>query len=313
MNNLIQISIIIATRNRVDILLQTLQKAVEAIADKPIEIIVVNDGELDILLPVGIADKIILYKNPSTGVSAARNFGVLKSKGETLFFVDDDMWINKEAINWINAFVIENKNNEAVYNINWEYPPYLNEKLQKSKIGRFILKTNYHKFWGRMGNLTLAPTTGLFKYCRIGSCSLVISKNIFQKIGGYDESIKFAGEDENLENKIKKILVEIFVVFDVTLFHNHQDRLEINGFLHRINTGYESEFKANKLGAASQLSSLKYSASQKLVFKFFLATEKIWILFHKILPNTNFLQPIQNKLIGGLGGLQKFKHWQNSQ
>jgi glycosyltransferase involved in cell wall biosynthesis len=312
MNNAIKISIIIATRNRGEILLQTLQKAVEAIADNAVEIIVVNDGEAEIVLPINITNKIVLFKNPSTGVSAARNFGVTKSKGEILFFVDDDMWINKEAINWIQNFVIQNNNTQSVYNLNWQYPPYLNEKLQQSKVGRFILKTNYHKFWGRMGNQTTAPTSGLFKYCRIGSCSLVMSKTIFQKIGGYEESIKFAGEDENLENKIKNLSIKIYVVFDVILFHNHQDRLEINGFLHRINTGYESEFNANKLGTASQLTALQYSTKQKLAFNFFLVTEKIWISVHKLLPNVPILQPLQNKLIGGLGGLQKFKHWQNS-
>lgn len=118
----IDISIIIATRNRETILWQTVEKAVTAIAGLPAEIIVVNDGDQPLQMPLAFHDKITCFNNPVRGVSSARNYGVTKSSGNVLFFVDDDMWLNKESIQWIIRKMQDDNNKTTVYNLNWEYP-----------------------------------------------------------------------------------------------------------------------------------------------------------------------------------------------
>ena len=102
------------------------------------------------------------------------------------------MWINSEVIDWINSYVIHKDNTGAVYFINWEYPPYLKNMLTETKIGRYLLSTNYHTLWGRLHKKFTRPA-GFYQYDYLGSGSLVMHKKIFKKAGGYNEKIIFPG------------------------------------------------------------------------------------------------------------------------
>lgn len=303
------ISIIIATRNREQILLQTLKKACAAIENTNAEIIVVNDGDNDLKLPCEILDKIKLFNNPKRGVASARNFGADNAKGSILFFVDDDMWINREIIDWINWYVIKDKKTDAAYNINWEYPETLKEKLHNSKIGQYILSNRYNSMWGRMHEKEDEPKKGLHTFNIVSSCSLIMSKKIFEKIGRYNEAMIFQGEDIDLSNKLNNLSIPIYCVFDVTLHHNHQDRLEIKSFLKRDSDGFESEFKAVESGFIEPNSDINYKGIKRVMFEGFGATEKIWILFLKVMPKQIFFNSVNNKIIGALGSLQRYKQW----
>lgn len=303
------ISIIIATRNREEILLQTLKKACVAIENTNAEIIVVNDGDIDLKLPEGIFNKIKLFNNPKRGVASARNFGANKAKSSVLFFVDDDMWINREIIDWINWYVLKGNKADAAYNINWEYPDTLNEKLHNSKIGKYILSNRYNSMWGRMHEKGDEPKNGLYLFNIVSSCSLIMSKKIFEETGRYNEAMIFQGEDIDLSNKLNKLSIPIYCVFDVTLHHNHQDRLEINSFLKRDSDGFESEFRAVESGFIKPNSNIRYKGIKRVMLQGFGATEKIWILFLKAIPNQKIFNSVNNKIIGALGSLQRYKQW----
>lgn len=307
----IKISIIIATRHREQILWETVEKTCKAIEKKDAELIIVNDGDFPLNVPDTVAHLISYFDNPKKGVSSARNFGASKAAGEIFFFVDDDMWINCEVIDWINSYIINKKNTKAVYLINWEYPPYLKEKLPGTKVGRYLLSSNYHTLWGRLHKSAAQPISGLYQYHSIGSGSLVIPKEIFNKAGRYNERMIFQGEDEDLAGKFNESGIAIFIMFDVTLFHNHIDRLDINNFLKRIYEGFGSEFKAVKSGMVIPLGQTTYEGVQKMIFEFSRVTEKGWIFFLNILPNNSITAPFNNKIIGALAGLQRYKQWRN--
>ena len=303
------ISIIIATRNREQILLQTLKKACAAIENTNAEIVVVNDGDNDLKLPGEILDKIKLFKTSKRGVASARNSGADNAKGSILFFVDDDMWINSGIIDWINGYIIKDKKTDAAYNINWEYPGTLNEKLHNSKIGQYILSNRYNSMWGRMHEKGDEPKKGLYPFNIVSSCSLIMSKKIFEETGRYNEAMIFQGEDIDLSNKLNNLSIPIYCVFDVTLHHNHQDRLEIKSFLKRDSDGFESEFKAVESGFIKPNSDISYTGMKRVMLEGFGATEKIWILFLKAIPNRKIFNSVNNKIIGALGSLQRYKQW----
>jgi len=170
----VEISIIIATRNREKILKESLNKAIHAITGHNIEIIVVNDGCNELTTTKKAFNGIIFLNSFSKGVTCARNLGASKAKGAILFFIDDDMWIKSEVIKWITSYLIDEKHLKAVYNINWRYPPSLDKKLKGTKIGRYILTTRYNTMWGRMHINETEPAFGLYKYHTIASCSLVL-------------------------------------------------------------------------------------------------------------------------------------------
>ncbi len=303
------ISIIIATRNREPILWQTVEKAIAAIEGKNAEIIVVNDGEKALVPAPAMANKITCLKNPSRGVSAARNFGAANATGSILFFIDDDMWINAAAVEWIAQFMLQEKNTKAVYNLNWQYPDKLNTALRNTKIGRFLLVAAYHRMWGRMKQNGAEPQQGLYRYDSIASCSLLLHKSLFNVIGGYRQEFIFQGEDIELSNRIRSLDIPIYAVFDVLLHHNHQDRMEIHGFLQRVEHGYQSEFKARAAGYLPRMDD-EFTGSKKTAFEIIRVTEPLWIFTYKILPNLSLFDKINTRMVGLLSGLQKFKQWQ---
>ena len=304
------ISIIIATRNRKKILWQTVNKACEAVENKNAEIIIVNDADITLDIPVLFAGKINYFDNPKRGVSSARNFGTLNAKGSILFFIDDDMWINSKIIDWINTNLVKKKNTAAAYLIDWEYPAPLNKTLAQSKIGRYILSTGYNTMWGRMHQEGKKPAIGLYKYNVIGSGSLVIEKNIIEQLGMYNESFVFQGEDIDLSKRINDLSIPIFCVFDTTLYHNQEDRLDLDGYLKRDNNGYRTQFMAEKAGLISTSVS-HYTRSMICVFEIFRVSEKTWIGLYKLIPNHQFFLPLTNRLTGVLSGLQRYKQWRN--
>ncbi len=304
----LQVSIIIATRNREAILWQTVRKAEEAAIGKNVEIIIVNDGDHSLEIPDKIENKVMLFENPGKGVTAARNFGAFKATGDILFFIDDDMWINAEGLNWIFGFMQGEESRKSVYNLNWQYPEVLYAKLRESKVGRFILNASYDCMWGRMKESGEQPTHGLYRCKSIASCSLVIDKNLFNRVGRYKEEFIFQGEDLELSRRLNSLAVPIYAVFEVLLYHNHQDRLQIDGYLQRLKQGYQSEFAARTAGWLPKEDD-QYNGFKKYAFESFRITEPFWIFLHKILPNIPALSRLNMRLVGMLAGLQKFKQW----
>ena len=125
------LSIIIPTKDRAEILQQTLQKAINATEGFNVEIIVINDGN-EFTQKIE-NQKIQYHNNPKKGVSAARNFGASLAISDLLLFLDDDMWITKETIVNIEKIKQELNLKENVCCLNWEYPEQLNQKLATKK------------------------------------------------------------------------------------------------------------------------------------------------------------------------------------
>ena len=63
-----------------------------------IEIIVVNDGSTDDSLQIAnklkdIDDRILVFSKDNGGLASARNFGLAKSRGEYIIYIDSDDYI----------------------------------------------------------------------------------------------------------------------------------------------------------------------------------------------------------------------------
>ncbi len=218
------------------------------------------------------------------------------------------MWINASAVEWIEEFMNKEENIHAVYNLNWQYPNELNAALKSTKIGRFLLSAAYHRTWGRMKQKGAEPAKGLYQYNSIASCSLLMHRSLFDRIGGYQQEFIFQGEDIELSNRIQSMDIPIYAVFDVLLYHNHQDRMEIKGFLKRVESGYQSEFKARAAGYLPLIDE-DFSVGKKVAFELVSATEPLWIAAYNLLPNHSLFNKINTRLVGLLSGLQKFKQW----
>lgn len=95
-----QISIIIPVYNAEKYLVKCLDSVISQ-SYKNVQIIVVDDGSKDTSYKIckkytEIDERIELYHNENSGVSATRNFGIQKATGEYIGFVDSDDWIEPE-------------------------------------------------------------------------------------------------------------------------------------------------------------------------------------------------------------------------
>jgi glycosyltransferase involved in cell wall biosynthesis len=294
------ISVILPTYNRFEIVHETIQKTLNINTDIEFEIIVVNDGET---LPFTIEHpKLHIYKNPKRGAASARNFGAEKAKYAILFFIDDDMWITEESLVAIQKMEAEDffKSNTAV--LNWQYPDSLVDEMQKNKIGRYLLKANYHTLEGRLKK-NIDHTQPLIKINSMGSGSFAIAKDVFTKIGCYNENFIFQGEDIDLSNRLNSTNTGIYLYTQVTCYHNQKDRLDIKEFIDRDYRGYLSQFKRiDKTQAAMPSNSIK-----QVIFSALIPFVSIFLFLFNNIPNKNAFDVITFRIIGILSSISYFK------
>ena len=108
---------------------------------KEIEIIVVNDGSTD--CSQDIINKYVKkhrniksYYQVNSGVSVARNFGLKRSEGEYILFVDSDDWLDLNYVEKCVTFLKENK-------VDLLLAPYIREYKSKSVKNYIFSKNKY--------------------------------------------------------------------------------------------------------------------------------------------------------------------------
>ena len=111
----------------------------------------------------------------------------------------------------------------------------------------------------------------------------------------------------NIDNS-NALQIPIFCVFDIKLHHNQKDRLQTDLYFKRVADGFNSQFKAIQAGLVSPWGRENYGTVSMFVFSIFLFTEKFWMAVLALTPAKGFSK-INNKLIGKLSGLQRFKSW----
>mgnify|MGYP006137657507 CR=1 FL=1 len=95
------VSIIIPTKNREKFIKKTIDSVLSQ-SYKAIEILIVDDGSTDntkeLVLSIKSALPIYFFQNDKSGAPSARNFGIKKSKGEFIQFLDSDDILQKDKI-----------------------------------------------------------------------------------------------------------------------------------------------------------------------------------------------------------------------
>lgn len=201
-------SVVIPLYNKQNAIIHTIQSVMNQTV-KDFELIVVDDGSTDNSYSVvrNIVDpRICLIKKENGGVSSARNVGIKASRGQYIALLDgDDMW----------------------------EPTYLEEQLQLIEdfpearmwgVNYAFVKNNIYKpcqqemgvgFRGYVPNYFSTSHNDLF--C---SSSVVISKEVFQVVGYFDERIS---SSEDLDMWYRIILRYPVVYYDKVLAYYNQD------------------------------------------------------------------------------------------
>ena len=297
------LSIIIPTKNRGAVFNKTLATAYNAIKNCKAEIIVVNDSKTNQLKLDDIYKyKVTVFDNPRSGVASARNYGVTVAKSSNLLFLDDDILICENNINYIISFL--NKYPNSCLNLNWEYPQELLNKSKQNVLGRFFIKyqLNSLKGWrkGSEWNENLFEVTSGASYC------LALSKQIFNSIQGYNEVFPHAGfEDFEFNKRINAAYFKIFIEPTEIVYHNEEDKLDLNIWMQRnYNAGVTRKI-AFELG--NKEVELVISKAKQTIYNIIWPFRKIMFYMILLLSKNPLFDFFSFKLIHLLIGLFIFK------
>lgn len=185
---------------------KTISKSINSIITQSLkvyEIIIVDDGSTDNTYNYvsQMFPEVKLYKQENKGPASARNLGISVANGNWISFLDSDDTLNNDAIDNYCKLVDNNPN------LSWISGAYIKEFYDKNILISYEgkeLKNNIIK------NIFNAYDD--FKYNvkneLITTCSVLIKKNVFDKVGKFNEQLLF-GEDLDLWFRISLCFPEI--------------------------------------------------------------------------------------------------------
>lgn len=217
------LSIIIPTTQERDVIFQeTLINALKAIQLLKAEILVISDsGGYVPVIPLN-ATHVIVLQNPGKGVASARNYGVKHASGKLLLFLDNDIIISAESVKHI--LNVHQQLPNACLNPDWIYPANLLQAINKSNFGKFISRHNMISYRGWHGEEGW-QSDKLFASKSVASFHLSLSKQNFEKSGGYNTIFSYAGaEDYDFPIRLKAAGLVCYIDSRLTVLHNEADK-----------------------------------------------------------------------------------------
>lgn len=295
-----RISVIIPTYNRGSIFLECLDSVVKSIRPDD-EIIIINDSKTDELAIPGqyLTDAVHLYNNPLSGVASARNLGAAKAKGTYLLFIDDDMIINRHAVESCLEEIQQNP--QSVINADWIYDPKIQSVLTATKFGRYLNRINFTSLEGWCTDLEWKKNS-LVSGSGITSQFLLMHKENFDRAKGYNEQFPFAGfEDYDLGVKLKNAGISFFINTKCLVYHNEKDRISLLPFLERKKRGAFTRKKGVELGY-SELQ-ITFSPVKRGYFQLAFAWKPVYLFLCNVTPNNKLFDPLYTFMVNRLLGI----------
>jgi len=231
------VSVVIPTYNRAHLIGKAIQSVFNQ-SYQDFEIIIIDDGSTDNTEEIikGYKDKRINYikHERNQGISAARNIGIKKARGEYIAFLDsDDEWLPEKLDKQIKVF--QNEPPEVGVVCSWSFK--INEK------GNYIGKVCLPKKEGYMYKDLLSSNN-------LSVPTLLIRKECFEKVGLFDNLLN-GQEDWDMWIRIAKYYR--FVLIKAPLAKRRIHSKQISNDLerkiitaHRILLKYSDELKKSR-------------------------------------------------------------------
>ncbi|HEX7855605.1 MAG TPA: glycosyltransferase [Sphingobium sp.] len=181
------ISVVIPAYNEEDYLPACLDAVMQNLAGKAVEIIVVDNNSTDGTKAVVERYPEVTYVfEPRKGITRARQRGFIASTGEILAYVDAD---THPPEGWIEQIWEQFGAHKNLACLSGPYSFYdLSGIRNKISTGWFV---------------AARPLAGLTGYLMVGG-NFAIRRDVLDKMGGFDSTIEFYGEDVDIAKRAKK-------------------------------------------------------------------------------------------------------------
>jgi glycosyltransferase involved in cell wall biosynthesis len=185
-----RLSVVIPAFNEEKYIGACLEKLITEAGEEIFEIIVVDNASTDHTAAVARKFKgVKVVREERKGLTRARQAGLLAAKGELVAYIDADTHIKPE---WFHKVHKEFERNKRLVCLSAPYSLY-----DVSKWKRVAMWS----YW----NFLAYPTYALLMRYMVLGANFVAKRSVLLKIGGFDESIEFYGEDTDIARRLHKI------------------------------------------------------------------------------------------------------------
>ena len=201
-----------------------------------------------------------VYRPATPGVNSARNSGIKKSRGEIIYFMDDDCILvgKNQLINICEGF----KNHPDASAIGGGYITGSNEKnifrISRNRSDNFYLETNISS-QGLAGALLGGNTA--------------YKKEVFSKYGYFDENIRYGAAETELNDRILKGRGKLYFWDKLSVLHSTWDK------------GLGVYFLKSFLQGRGKAYSIAKNGSPEIILNN--KTKKIWFIHIAMALDTN--------------------------
>jgi GT2 family glycosyltransferase/tetratricopeptide (TPR) repeat protein len=210
-------SIIIPVFNKLELTQQCLMSLAEVTTGTSYEVVIVDnhstDGTAEFLETVG-GDVQVLRNATNLGFAKACNQGARAARGKHLVFLNNDT-IPKTG--WLDPLIQEVNSHDDVAVVGSKLL-YTNNTIQHAGvvISR-LYQTPYHLFLGFPENLPAVNTRREFQV--VTAACMLVRKETFEEVGGFDESFVNGFEDVDLCLKIRQLGKKVVYQPKSCLYH----------------------------------------------------------------------------------------------
>ena len=230
---------------------------------KNIEIIIINDGSTDNsekIIKKYKDKRIKYYKNSNQGIGKTRNFGIEKSNGEFIMFVDSDDFLDLEACEILHNKIIKEDLDLVVCDYYKIYDNLTSEEIKLENFENTSLKEKPQLIniinlspWNKIYRLNLIKNNNIFfienkKYEDVPFVTCALKKAY--KIGKVNKPLNYYAIHSNSETTIRdRRCFDIFDILDIVKKQFIDDtyiKNELNKLIVFVVTNYTLQQRAQK-------------------------------------------------------------------
>jgi GT2 family glycosyltransferase len=215
-----KLSIIIPTWNTTKVTLKCVKTIKKYLKNYPYEIVVIDNGSIDdTVKSLGKTDVRLIKNKQNLGFAVANNQGAKVAKGSYFLFLNSDMELVDSSLIGMVDYLQSNPHIGCIG------PKFLNPNLtpQASVFPPQTIANAFKEFW--LGQNTyskyLPSSNSPLPVEYISGGALLISKSLFNQIGGWNQKYFFYYEDLDLCRAVRCAGKQVYYYPNCRVIHHH--------------------------------------------------------------------------------------------